>query len=172
MPIFDSLEKCWEAVAHNCVQYNLRSIPVAISFLCPQGIMLWAARAAHWTLHNSTLPGDVPTFDMFLTIWTRTVQVVASWEPLGHYSAVFLQFHSSLSHLLYHGSLISHAIAYQLDQLLVEERHEAKGRKVTRKQELASEALELIRKQKSEGCLMVYTDGSAAYVPTVGWVGG
>ena len=71
-------------------------------------------------MRNMCLPRGLPTFEAFLGIWICMVQLVASWEPLSHLSSVFTQFHLALSHLLNHGSLITHIISYQHDPSLDE----------------------------------------------------
>ena len=105
-------------------------------------------------------------------MWTKTIQVVALWEPLQRFSGVFQQFHSSLLHLLNHGLLITHQIVYQPDESLLEERKEKKRQVIARKHELAAVALQVIKQKKDDGYLLVYTDGSAEYVATQGWIGG
>ena len=47
-----------------------------------------------------------------------------------------------------------------------------KRQKVAQKQELASGGLAAIQRREAEGYLLVYTNGSAEFVSTVGWTGG
>ena len=149
---------------------NVRSIPMTLSFSHPLGIMVWTARAAHWTMLNSLLKGGMPTFATFLTVWMRTRESVASWEPLSNFLAVFM--HSCRSHLLHQGSLITHTIVYQPDLQAAEEKRERRKQKVARKQESASVAMQVIQHKEIEGYVLVYIDGSSEYVATVRWLGG
>ena len=166
--IFDSLEKCWAPVTQGGVRYNVRCIPTVLSSSTPLGIMVWVARAAHWSLRNSLLRGGQPSSEAFLTVWTKTIQVVALWEPLQRFSGVFQQFHSSLLQDD-HGSLITHQIVYLPNESLLEEHKEKKRRCIARKQELAAEAPRVIKQKEGDGHLLA---GSAEYVATHGWIGG
>ena len=171
VPIFDSLEKCWEPFVHKGQTFNIRAIPDLLSFSHPLGVMVWVARSAHWSLRNSLAQGGVPAFDSFLTIWGKMVHVVSQWEPLSKFGEVFTLFHTSLMHLLNHGSLIVLCISYQ-GIFSNEVRAQKKQKKMSCKHELAIEVKELICGREGEGYTMVYTDGSAEQVSGVGWIGG
>ena len=129
MFLFGSLEIRWEPLAHNNYVINMRSISMVVSFSTPQGIILWAARVA---LRNMLLRGGLLSFKVFLGTWIRTLPSVASWEPLSHLSSVFKQFHSAMSHLLHHGSLITHIVLYQPDPLSDEDYRDRKQRTIAR----------------------------------------
>ena len=111
-------------------------------------------------------------FNRFLTVWINTIQAATLWEPLECFSPVFTQFHSSLLHLLQHGSLVTHTIVYQPSVSTFEEKQEHKRQKVARKQELAIVALQVIKQKESVGYIIVYTNGSAEHVEKFEWVGG
>ena len=165
---FDTLEKCWPPFSHAGRQYNMRAIPPVFSFSHPVGIMVWAAQAAHWSLRNSLRRGGHPTFEAFLTIWGKIIHLLSQWEPMSKFSDIFMRFHSSL----HHGSLILTNISYQVDNTEDEERASKRQKKMSCKQELAIAAKSLIQQHESERYTVVYTDGSAEYVQSVGWIAG
>ena len=63
--IFDTPDKCWDAVVVDRGPPAARSIPLQHTFSTPLGIMLWTALAAHWSFRNSLIRGGSAPMTVF-----------------------------------------------------------------------------------------------------------
>mmetsp|Transcript_101824 Transcript_101824/g.175762 ORF Transcript_101824/g.175762 Transcript_101824/m.175762 type:complete len:396 (-) Transcript_101824:142-1329(-) len=105
--IHATIEKCLELPEDSQnKKVRVTDLPVAKSLKHPSGVMLWVARAAHWSVRNSALHGARIAFDFFLETWIKLVSLVAVWELLAHLALAMLEFHSALIALKNNGVLV------------------------------------------------------------------
>jgi len=95
--IHATIDKCWDLPSDSSgATTEVTELPVAKSLKYPVGVMLWVARAAHWSLRNTALHAARNTFDSFLNTWIERVSLVFMWEPIAHFALTTLEFHNAL----------------------------------------------------------------------------
>ena len=104
--IHDPIDKCWEIPPNAQAVKSVESLPQAKSLQHPAGVMLWVARAAHWSVRHTDLHEAVVTYDLFLDTWIKLVALVAIWEPLAKFSQAILEFYHALQALKLNGVLV------------------------------------------------------------------
>ena len=56
--------------------------PVSHSFSTIPGLVLWAARKAHWAIGCAALPSAPPDFNAPVTKWLGELRALLPWDPL------------------------------------------------------------------------------------------
>ena len=138
--ILDVIDKCWSPVVQGNVLHSARSLPAALSLATPLVVMLWTARAAHWSLRCAVRQHMAyPTFDAFLSTWVTLVDKVTSWEGLSQMAQAFLTFKNALILLRTSAALPTSKINVSKPKPTTPER-DKKRRKMANKQCLAKKA--------------------------------
>ena len=171
--VFDVVDFTLGPCYHKGSTHAARCLPPLVSLTSPQGLLIWAGLAAHWTVRNSVkFHGVPPDWDFFLSKWSQTVALLINWTPLSGWVNTFYQFYHALCTLQQTGSLPSVPIPVCKVPDCRTTNEKKKQRKAARKEELAQQALATVAELESQGWVFVYTDGSAARHPKVGLVPG
>ena len=81
--VYDALDQSWAPVTRGNKRHTVHTLPVALTLATPVGIMLWTARAAHWSLRCATCQNAAaPTFEAFIKALVTFVEKVAAWQGL------------------------------------------------------------------------------------------
>ena len=148
---FDAPDHSRAPVTRGNTRHSVRTLLVALTLATPLGIMLWSARAAHWSLRCATRQNAaVPTFEAFITAWVTFVEKVTAWQGVSPLTDAFLAFRNALLTLQTTGSLPARQIVPTRPELSSPEK-ERKHKKIARKQGLVDQASATLHHLEQQG---------------------
>ena len=96
----DTIDFCWGPTYVEGCSHAIRSLLVRFSFATPQGLSLWTAKAARWSLQNQVKHhAAIASHEHLLSQWMQILTQIVAWEPLQHVTKSLLSFHGSLASL-------------------------------------------------------------------------
>ena len=150
--------------------------PLEHTFSTTPGLVLWAARKAHWATRCSAAPSNGPTFEQYVQRWLQELKTLLVWQPLKAHQTGIQKFFNSLMHYIQEGTFKTVHINWRTRRVhdVQPPLHDnpKQQKRNERKATMAQQVMAIQQVYLTEGWHIFHFDGLAKHYPKAGWVGG